>query len=623
MLSSLRESDTFIPRAPVKGFRLRGIVAERETTFHLPLGTYRLGSSDANELPVQEPCVSRHHAVLRATSRGLEVEDQGSTNGTWIGDRRIEHVVVDAGEVLRFGPVSLQVEPLDEEETELGIELSPGADDSASKPPRDRNEATDLYGSPDLIVIERCVTLLADGDLEGTLRAAARRLRAEGACAIEWRRDADPTVVAGWGRIGEIPNPSALYRLIDRRGLSPAGGATRIFGGELRLVGAVRTGRRGAGVGLLLWDVAESHHLSVPLLRILVRLIDGRRPPGAAAGGDPTSRRPDPELVFPAGYRRGTSPAAEALYRQMRILLRGDIPVLIRGETGVGKEQVARILHESSARREGPFLAINCSAVPADLLEAELFGIGRAVATGVEARAGIFELARGGTLLLDEIGDMPLVLQAKLLRVLQENEVHPVGGKPRRIDVRILAATNADLAAMMAGGRLRRDLYYRLAGYSLEVPPLRRCSKDVPGLVEHFLRVFSFEIGVPVRGLTLKALRLLTRYPWPGNVRELANEIRRMVYQATGGDVLDSNALSPVIRQRIPPECDSELTGDPADESLTLAPRVQAFEAELIREALARAGGNQTRSAKLLGLSRNGLLKKMKRLGVRAPRPSR
>ncbi len=314
-------------------------------------------------------------------------------------------------------------------------------------------------------------------------------------------------------------------------------------------------------------------------------------------------------LRFPDGYRMGRSPAMVALYRQMSRLLRGDVPVLIRGETGVGKELVAKSLHLSSARRDGPFVPLNCSAIPGDLLEAELFGIARAVASGVDARTGLFQQADRGTLFLDEVGEMPQALQAKLLRAVHEREVRPVGGRPRAVDVRILAATNADLARLMDAGRFRRDLYYRLAGAALDVPPLRHCCEEVPGLVEHFLARFAAEAGVRLRGLTVAAMRRLESHSWPGNVRELENEIRRLIFQATDGQVLDSGLLSPSVggAADAAPE---------AERSLALEPRLRALEAELIREALRRAGGKPTHAARLLGLSRNGLANKMKRHGI-------
>jgi two-component system response regulator HupR/HoxA len=202
-------------------------------------------------------------------------------------------------------------------------------------------------------------------------------------------------------------------------------------------------------------------------------------------------------------------------------------------------------------------------------------------------------------------------LQAKLLRVVQEREVRPVGGQPRRTDVRIVAATNADLGRRMDAGRFRRDFYYRLAGGTLEVPPLRHCGEDIPGLVEHFIARCAAEAGVRVRGLTVAAMRLLEAHSWPGNVRELEHEVRRLVFQATDGQVLDSGLLSPSVIGTLDAGGAEE-----AEPALALEPRLRALEAELIREALHRTRGKPTHAARLLGLSRNGLAKKMKRLGI-------
>ena len=329
------------------------------------------------------------------------------------------------------------------------------------------------------------------------------------------------------------------------------------------------------------------------------------------------------ELVFPDGYRPGTAPVTEAMYRQMHQLLRGYRPVLIVGETGVGKEQAAKILHASSGRRQGPFVAINCAAIPAEMLEAEMFGIGKGVATGVDGRPGKFQLAVGGTLFLDEISEMVPALQAKLLRALQEREIQPVGGETRRIDVRIIAATNVDLVERMEDGTFRRDLYYRLAGHELEVPALRRARADVPGLVEHFLRAAALETGTRVRGVTAKALRLLTAYAWPGNVRELEHEMHRLVCASVDGEVIDSRKLADRIRDpgADRPEAAAAAVAS-SDRSLALEPQLRALETRLVCEALERAGGKQVQAAKLLGISRNGLAKKIKRLGI-APSYSR
>jgi transcriptional regulator with GAF, ATPase, and Fis domain len=322
----------------------------------------------------------------------------------------------------------------------------------------------------------------------------------------------------------------------------------------------------------------------------------------------------DGPLVFPKGYIPGRSPAILALYGQIQALLRGDVPVLFLGETGVGKEQLAHVLHSSSARRRGPFVAVNCAAIPAELMEAEMFGIAKGVATGVNARPGQFQLADGGTLFLDEIGDMPPALQAKLLRALQGKEVQPVGGPPVRVDARVVTATNSDLSRRIEEGRFRRDLYYRVAGFVLRVPPLRERREDIPWLVESLLGVFAGEIGKSIRGMTASALRALAAYEWPGNVRELEHEVRRLAYLCGDGQAVDCGLLS----EHVLGSPDEEQTRKAPLASLALEPNLEQLERQLIRTALASAGGKRAAAARMLGISRNGLAMKMERLCLTA-----
>ncbi|MEM1205795.1 MAG: sigma 54-interacting transcriptional regulator, partial [Acidobacteriota bacterium] len=345
-----------------------------------------------------------------------------------------------------------------------------------------------------------------------------------------------------------------------------------------------------------------------------------------SAGGTPP--RGD-GLVFPCGYLRGGSRAMVAVYSQMRLLTQGDVPVLVFGETGVGKELLARALHLSSSRADGPMVTINCAAIPAELLEAELFGIGRGVATGVSARPGRFAEAEGGTLFLDEIGDMPAALQAKLLRALQEREVQPLGGQPMAVDVRVISATNTQLEESMRAGRFRRDLYYRLAGYVLRVPSLAERRDDVPHLVEHFLRTFSDEIGKPIRGVTVKALETLRDYPWPGNVRQLEHEVRRLVYVARAGQAIDSGLLSPEIltgsqgenaAEPNPVDGSQRSEGRSSGGSATLdlaTLDLATLEKEAIQRALEASGGVLTEAAQTLGISRDALRRRLIRHGLR------
>jgi Nif-specific regulatory protein len=333
------------------------------------------------------------------------------------------------------------------------------------------------------------------------------------------------------------------------------------------------------------------------------------------AAEGPAVERPDIRLAFPHGHVVGHSEAFLRVYEQLRQLLQGDIPVLICGETGVGKEHVARLLHDSSSRAEHPFVAVNCAAIPEELLESELFGIRSGVATGVTERKGKFEVAKGGTIVLDEIGEMPLGLQAKLLRVIQEMEVHPLGARhPVSVDVRIVSMCNAALQKLVKEGKFRRDLYYRIAGFTLEVPALRNRQADIPLLVEHFMRLYASETEKVIHGISVKALHMLSQARWPGNVRELSHEVRRLVYLCRENQIIDSSMLSPEV---LAPAIEDYLDDLDSNNGLNLEQRTEELERRLITLALARTKNNRTNAAKLLGISRNGLAMKVDRLGVR------
>ena len=286
--------------------------------------------------------------------------------------------------------------------------------------------------------------------------------------------------------------------------------------------------------------------------------------------------------------------------------------VLLQGESGSGKEVLARALHSQSPRRDEAFVAINCAAIPENLLESELFGHAKGAFTGADrARRGLFAEADGGTIFLDEIGELPLPLQAKLLRVLQEEEVRAVGeSKPRRVDVRVLAATARDLEVEVAAGRFREDLFYRLDVVRVKVPPLRERREDIPLLVDHFLGRTRESLGKSVRSIDDDALDRLVGYAWPGNVRELENVLERAVILCRG-DRLTLADLPPNLTA-VPAE---RRTGS-RDLSLRRARR--AVEARLIEEALEATGGNRTHAARLLGISHRALLYKLKEYGVGA-----
>ncbi len=286
--------------------------------------------------------------------------------------------------------------------------------------------------------------------------------------------------------------------------------------------------------------------------------------------------------------------------------------VLLTGETGAGKEVIARELHARSDRAEAPFVAINCAAFPESLLESELFGHVKGAFTGADrARTGLFEAAAAGTLFLDEIAEMGLPLQAKLLRVLQEREIRPVGGtRVVAIGCRILAATNRVLADEVHAGHFREDLFYRLNVFPIRIPPLRERREDILPLARHFIARHGPREGKPDCHLSLAAGQLLQSYAWPGNVRELENEILRALMMTTAGELITPKTLSPKLVEILEPIAQ----GARPDESLRDA--LERVEAWMIRRALGNNAGRKARTARKLGLTREGLYKKMKRLGI-------
>jgi DNA-binding NtrC family response regulator len=320
------------------------------------------------------------------------------------------------------------------------------------------------------------------------------------------------------------------------------------------------------------------------------------------------------ELARHEGFDQliGRSPAMRRVYEIVRQIADTTATVLITGESGTGKELIARAIHRQGGRRDRPFVAVNCAALPAELLESELFGHERGSFTGAHARKlGKFEVAHTGTLLLDEVGSLRLDLQPKLLRALQEREIERVGGtRAIGVDVRIIAATNADLRQAVAASRFREDLFYRLHVVPIAVPPLRQRREDVAPLARHFLAKYARQFGKTVTDLSSGALAALERYHWPGNVRELENIVARSVALTS----------EPVVQlDQIPLDVALAPAEATAEDQLNLREARHEVERLLILRALDRARGNQTVAARLLGMHRNTLLVKLAQLGLRTP----
>ena len=333
--------------------------------------------------------------------------------------------------------------------------------------------------------------------------------------------------------------------------------------------------------------------------------------------------------VWEFGALVGQSPRMQEVYKTIGRIAGTDVTVLLRGESGTGKEVVARAIHHYSRRAGKPFVAVSCAAIPATLLESELFGHERGAFTDAhQRRLGRFELAHEGTVYLDEVGDLGPELQPKLLRVLQEREFERVGGgDPVRVDVRVVAATNRDLETLIREGRFREDLYYRLNVVTLRLPPLRERPEDVPFLVYHFLAKYAPELGE--RGMSAEALERVSGYAWPGNVRELENVVQHAMVMAAGGVILPEHlpitaaprsrsVAAGTLEQLVEEKLAACVRGLGTRESANLYDLMLGLvERPLLQAVLRETGGNQLRAAALLGINRNTLRKKLRALGLR------
>jgi nitrogen regulation protein NR(I) len=360
------------------------------------------------------------------------------------------------------------------------------------------------------------------------------------------------------------------------------------------------------------------------MLSTIEKALEAGRFMRSRVGLDASTEADSTDVIF------GSSKAMQEVYKAIGRVASTDATVLIRGESGTGKELVARAIYQHSIRSDKSFLVINCVAIPETLLESELFGYEKGAFTGaVNRRVGKIEQAHGGTVFLDEIGDMPFSIQAKILRLLQERSIERLGGRsPIPVDVRVIAATNRDLEAALSEGRFREDLYYRLKVVTLRLPPLRERTGDIAMLAEYFLKRFAKEMNTPSPGITDEARNIMNNYSWPGNVRELANTIQKALIFSRGAPI-NGEEMSQAIRgesavKAIKAERDDDSIRQWVRRALSTGAGdkifgdvVDRFSGLLITEALNLTGGNRSQAAKLLGLSRPTLLAKIEKYGIR------
>ncbi len=627
----------------------------------------RIGRAEGNDLLVPDTHVSSEHAKVVWTGEKYVLVDQRSTNGTAIlrGAERIalddttsrEAQLLD-GDVIELGTqdriVHLSVSIRDDADDAKVFalkrieELLPHAtivekDDGRLRKLYDGLKRIDAAQDLSEVLEEICLAsftlvplathatiVLRDDEEEG-----ARPTAASGYVAVLTRvrdQDAPPST--------PIPITRSVFRkVISERAAVVAADAPRdvgqsesLMGAEIRstlgiplwkgeeILGVIQLDNRTSNGVLTSHDLevmavlAQNASLAVANARLVKRLRAAEerlRKENAFLKGREQERRTGAKSAGQVEIIGQSQPMRHML-QQLDKVVDTRVTVLIEGETGAGKELVASYVHYKSRRADKLFVGQNCAAMPETLLESELFGHKKGAFTGAhEDKKGLFEIADEGTLFLDEVTEMPISLQSKLLRALQEGEVRPIGATTeKKVNVRIVAATNRNLEKEVAEGRFREDLYYRLKVFPVRVPPLRERRDDIPLMAEHFLLRFSSEFGKPAAGFSQQAMELLQGYDWPGNVRELQNEIQRLVIQIDAGGFVTPDLLSPRVRQvegmieRVKPR------------KGTLKEMMDQVERWLLIEALREHQNNKTAAAKSLGITREGLHKKLRAFGL-------
>ena len=621
-----------------------------------------LGRADVNSFILSDYHLSSQHGRIYLDGDQFIYRDLRSTNGSTIR-RGEDEFVVDAGvdweitlhsgdEILLgdpSDPVVLKVEVSDVElpdSAELGDKLIASRSiidlpKVADRVEHDPASALRIYKS--LAPLSRCVDM---SETLNTIVDATYQLLARAThCAILVRSDADKdrfTVALARARDGGngkkqadavVPASRAVLRKVLEDGAAvltanaaeDLGSSESIMGGRIRAMIAIPLWREDEITGLIQVDNRSSAGIFSET-DLEVALLLGAQAALALDNASLVSRlkiaeeRLTGENVY-LKRKEGTLSFDSIIHQaqvmkdviaQLEKVLDTRATVCVEGETGTGKELIASAIHYQSRRAEKMFVAQNCAALPETLLESELFGHRKGSFTGADNdKKGLFEIADGGTLFLDEVGEMPLSLQAKLLRALQEGTIRPVGSTvERQVDVRIICATNRDLAAEVEKGNFRQDLYYRLMVFPIRLPPLRERREDIPLLAEHFLKRYSSEYRRNIAGVNQEALDALSNYSWPGNIRELENEVQRLVIQAEEGGWIETTHLSPQLRKvegtlaRIAPK------------KGTLKEMMEQVERWLLAEALRDHDNNKTRTAATLGITREGLHKKLSKFGM-------
>jgi transcriptional regulator with GAF, ATPase, and Fis domain len=638
------------------GLKLRVQSGDRDEEYDLREEAVTIGRDSDNHLVVRDGRASRNHCRIERHEGGWRVVDLGSQNGTFLNGRKVRRHRLEAGDVVQVGGsrITLVAKEVGEalDETIASGELRVETSLPLGEEPDNLHLETLLHlqrtaaAMNSELNLEKLLNLIIDkaivltGAERGFLILVGRdEMEFQVARNFERQQVSAPEFAISWSIATQVSTTGEAVLCVNAAEDDRFGAEESVLSLGLRSVMCVPFKVKNRVLGVLYLDnrlhkgafsktdfrilqmLADQAAVSLENARLYREVIEQKttleemnrrlhlevEEQGSRLRAATASAGAETDLD---GLLIGESPPMRELKSLIRKVAPADLPVLITGPSGAGKEVVAKALHALSARHRREMVAENCCAIPETLLESELFGYEKGAFTGASsARRGLMESANGGTLFLDEIGDMSLGLQTKLLRVLQEREVRRLGSeRPIAIDVRLVTATNRDLARRIEAGEFREDLYYRIKVVTIEVPPLKERREDIPLLVEYFLERFARESRVPAKKISAEAVEVLKAHDWPGNVRELENELRGMM--AFGGESLGRDDVPAHIRDEV-----EMLVGEESNFH-DLNELVESVETREIAKALRRVEGNKTKAAKLLGISRFALQRKLEKYDI-------
>lgn len=588
--------------------------------FPLEKSRLTLGRGEKNDLAIEDDYLSRKHLMIKVKKDHIVIKDLKSTNGTFVNHGQIAEAEVKLGDSFSCGGIEFFLRKGSIEEFKPAKELVPIFKKIKSEHEKDFREfetrnIQDIYHEILKQVLQTGLKKKDFTEIITDLASFLSNLQYTGNFFVVSKHHGEFSIrMAIKSQAGSLKtlrslldrNPAVFSRAIPADSLPDQQGHFSAFPIE-------SPSKETALIYLSPLPLEKQNKKLEEFLLILSKeisllsqlLAQPNRLKKAVPNREKEMKPPEKHPVdIVAGSRK-----MRELIKQTRKIATSDLFVLIEGESGTGKELFARMIHHQSTRRHQKFVALNCAAIPENLLESELFGYEKGAFTGAYAnKPGKLELASGGTLVLDEIGNMSLPLQAKLLRALQEYEFYRLGSSiPIRVDLRIISITNLAIQALLLEKKIREDLYYRLAHHIISIPPLRERKEDIPSLINHFTEKFSRSIDKKINGFTMKAFEVLQQYNWPGNVRQLENEIKRLVNLVDEGEVIKFDLLSDMIRTNIDSIQESEFSSSgPAGTD----------EREHIIRLLEQSNWNKSRTARLMHMTYQGLHKKMKKMGI-------